>query len=106
MHAAKVAIDYIAQHLQGPVLVLIDNQATLKSLFSTKPHTAFSLSLNNCEAMADWPSSSSDNYAEFRWMLSHLGFELNELADKAAVTTPVGPPAFPHHTLASKLRCN
>ena len=39
MHAANTAIDYIAHNIQGLVLVFIDNQAMLKSLFSTKPHT-------------------------------------------------------------------
>ena len=39
-------------------------------------------------------------------MPSHLGFLLNELADKAAETAPIGPPAFPHHTLASRLWFN
>ena len=74
MHTANVTIDYIAQHVQGSVLVFIDNQATLKSLFSMKPHTAFELSLANCKTMASWISSSPDNMVEFRWMPSHLGF--------------------------------
>ena len=73
MHVANAAIEYIAQFV-GPVLVFIDNQATLKSLFSTKPHTAFALSLANCKAIAAWLSASPDNTAEFRWMPSHLGF--------------------------------
>ena len=37
---------------------------------------------------------------------SHLGFTLNELADKAAPTAPAGPFAFPRHTVASRLRLN
>ena len=44
MHAANQAIKYIASHLGGPVLFFIDNQFTLKSLFNTKPHSAFELS--------------------------------------------------------------
>ena len=44
VHAANRAIKYIASHLEGPVLFFIDNQSTLKSLFNTKPHSAFKLS--------------------------------------------------------------
>ena len=39
-------------------------------------------------------------------MPSHLGFALNELADKAAEVTPIGPPPFPRNTLASRIRFN
>ena len=106
MQAANATIHYMAQNVRGQVLVFIDNQATLKSLFSTKPHTAFALSLNNCKTMDAWLASSADNMAKFRWMPSHLGFPLNELADKATKFTPIGPPAFPHHTLASRLCMN
>ena len=87
MHAANVAIDYILDNIQGQVLMFIDNQATLKSLFSTKPHTAFQLALSNCKNMFKWLSLSPDNTIEFRWMPSHLGFPLNELADKAVKTS-------------------
>ena len=39
-------------------------------------------------------------------MPSHLGFQLNEDADKAAETAPIGPPDFPHHFIVSRLRMN
>ena len=106
MYAANAAIEYISEHLHGAVLMFIDNQATLHSLFSTKPHTAFSISLSNCKAMATWISDSPDNCIEFRWMPSHLGFPLNELADKAAEHMPAGPHAFPQHSMASRIRLN
>ena len=65
MHAANAAIAYIGEHVQGPVLMFIDNQATLKSLFSTLPHTAFMLSLSNCKIMTSWLMSSPHNEIEF-----------------------------------------
>ena len=49
---------------------------------------------------------SQENEVEFRWMLSHLGFAINELADKAADTSPIGPFPFPHPTIASRIRAN
>ena len=106
MQVANAAIDYIVDNTQGPVLMFIDNQATLRSLFSTKLHTAFQLALMNSKNMFKWVSLAPDNMIEFRWMPCHLGFALNELADKAAEQTPIGPPAFPHHSLASLLRKN
>ena len=39
-------------------------------------------------------------------MPSHLGFHINELADKAADTTPIGPFPAPHMTIASHIRDN
>ena len=44
MHAASQAIEFITSQLEGPTLFFIDNQATLKYLFNTKPHSAFNLS--------------------------------------------------------------
>ena len=106
MHAVNDAIHYIAQHLNGPIIVFIDNQATLKSLFTTKPHTAFAMSLDNCKTIGSWLADAPDNTIDFRWMPSHLGFALNELADKLAEVVPIGPPPFPHHMIASRLRLN
>ena len=86
MYAANVAIEYIAEHIHGSVLMFIDNQATLCSLFSTKPHTAFHISLSNCKAMARWLSASPDHRIEFHWMPSHLGFPLTRWYSSQAIT--------------------
>ena len=106
MQAVHAAIKFVAHNVAGSVLVFVDNQATLKSLFNTRPHSAFELARENCRLMGDWTNSSHDNNIEFRWMPSHLGFEINELADKAADVTPIGPPPFPSHTIASRIRHN
>ena len=106
MQAASSAIEYIMHNVDGSAMVFIDNQATLKSLFNTNPHLVFELSRANCKSLGDWLAVSPTNNIEFQWMPSHLGFEINELADKAAEMTPIGPPPFPRHTLASRIRHN
>ena len=106
MHAVNAAIEYIAENIHGSVIMFIDNQATLRSLFSTKPHMSFHISLANCKAMARWLAASPDHRIEFRWMPSHLGFPLNELADIAAEQSPEGPHALPQQLIASRIRHN
>ena len=106
MYAANAAIEYTSEYVHGLVLMFIDNQATLRSLFSMKPHTAFHTSLANCKAMAKWLSASQENCVEFRWLPSHLGFWLNELADTAVEHPPAGPPVLPCHSIVSRIRHN
>ena len=50
--------------------------------------------------------SSSNNDIEFHWMPSHLGFTINELADAAADTMPIGPFPAPNDTIVSRLCSN
>ena len=106
MKAANMAIEFISEHAKGKVLVFIDNQSTLKSLFNVKPHFLFELSRLNSIAIGGWISASPQNEVEFRWMPSHLGFDINELADKAADITPIGPFPALHMTIASCIQDN
>ena len=46
------------------------------------------------------------NSIEFRWMPSHLGFHINELADSLADLPIIGPVPFPAHNIASRIRHN
>lgn len=101
MQAVHMAIVHISQQVMGPVIIFIDNQATLKSLFNTKPHSAFELSLANCKILGDCITQSQINTAKFRWIPSHLGFPINKLADAAAEANLIGPFPFPQHTIAS-----
>ena len=103
MHAANLAIEYITHNVTSSVMFFINNQSTLKSLFSTKPHSAFELSCINCQHVGDWLGWSPNNSIDFWRMPSHLGFKINELADQAADTTIIGPPPFPVHTIASRI---
>ena len=103
MQAVHAAIEYILQQVQGLVIVFIDNQATLKSLFNTKPHSVFELSRDNCNYLGDWLAKSLLNTAEFWWIPSHLGFTINVLADKAANISLIGPFPFLRHTIASRI---
>ena len=106
MKAANMAIEYIAEHAAGKVLVFIDNLSTLKSLFNVKPHSLFELSRLNSISVGGWIAVSPENEVEFRWMPSHLGFNINELADKVADINPIGPFPLPHMTIASCIRDN
>ena len=102
MHAANQAIEYMAHHHTGRILFFIDNQSTLKSLFTTKPHSAFELSKSNCQIIADWIAQSPVNSVEFQWMPSHLGFHINKMADSLADVPVIGPVPFPAHNIASR----
>ena len=104
IQAVHAAIDYIAHNAIGKVIVFINNQATIKLLFNTKPHSLFELSQQNCQSMGTWRIASPYNVAEFRWVPSHLGFSINELADMDVV--PIGLYPFPQHTIASRIRFN
>ena len=106
MHAAHAAIDYITSNIAGAVIMFIDNQAALKSLFTTRPHSLFELSRMNCASVGRWLTASPNNTMEFCWMPSHLGFPINELADKLAGDRLIGPPPFLWHTLASRTHHN
>ena len=106
MQAAAIAIEYIVEHTQGDVLVFVDNQSTLKSLFNVMPHSLFELSRNNNSELGHWLAISPQNMIKFRWMPSHLGFHINELADKVAGSPPIGPFPAPHMTIASRVRDN
>ena len=44
MQAAHMAILHVKEHIGGKVVVFIDNQSTLKSLFNIKPHSLIELS--------------------------------------------------------------
>ena len=101
MKAANMAIEYIADHVHDKVIVFIDNQSTLKSLFNVAPHSLFELSRLNSIAIGRWVVASPSNTVEFRWMPSHLRFHINELADKAADITLIGPFPEPHMMIAS-----
>ena len=106
MHAANQAIEYIAHNLEGSIIFFIDNQSTLKLIFNTKSHLAFELSQNNCQYIGDWLGQSQNNSIEFRWMPSHLGFDINEHADLLADVPIIGPAPFPVHNIASRIRYN
>ena len=106
MSAAHNAIVYLAGHHTGHILFFINNQATIKSLFNTKPHSAFELSKDNCQIIGDWLSASPTNRIEIRWMPSHLGFGINEMADSLADQKVTGPAPFPAHNIASRIRHN
>ena len=101
-----MAITYILDNCVGKVIIFVDNQSTLKSIFNVKPHSLFKTSRDNCRHIKTWLSKSHENQVEFRWIPSHLGFPLNELADKKAEQTPIGPLPFPSPTIASFLRQN
>ena len=101
-----MAIEYIADHIQGSVLVFVANQSTLKSLFNVKPHSLFELSRCNSKELGRWTTESPQNKIEFRWMPSHLRFHINGLADKAAGIQPIGPFPNLHMTMASRIRDN
>ena len=103
MHAANQAIEYVARHLEGPTLFFIDNQSTLKLLFNTKPHLAFELARSNCQNIGKWLAKLPNNSIEFRWMPGHLGFDINEHADRLADVAVIGPPPFPAHNIASQI---
>ena len=106
MQAANYAMNYMAQHHTGRVLFFIDNQATVKSLFTTSPHSAFEIAKHNCQIIADWLGRLPNNSIEFRWMPSHLGFHINELADALADVPIIGPRLLPAHNIASRIRYN
>ena len=106
MHAANHAMEYMAQHHTGQVLFFIDNQSTLKSMFTTRPHSAFEIAKRNCQVIADWLRRSPDNAIEFQWMPSHIGFHINELADSLADEPIIGPRLPPVHNIASRIRLN
>ena len=106
MKTANMAIEFITQQAHGKVIVFIDNQSTLKSLFNVAPHSLFELSQLNSIAMGGWITVSPQNEVEFCWMPSHLGFHVNELADKAVDATPIGPFPAPYMTIASCIRNN
>ena len=104
--AASLAIEYLVGHHTGRILFFIDNQSTIKSLFNTKPHSAFELSKANCQALGAWLTASPLNHIEICWMPSHLGFQINEMADALADQKVVGPAPFPAHNIASRIRHN
>ena len=106
MHAAHQAIEYLALHHTGPILFFIDNQSMLKSLFNTKPHSAFDISKHNCQIITDWLCLSSANSIEFRCMPSHIGFNINELADALADVPIIGPKPWPALNIAARIRHN
>ena len=106
MQAAHMAIEYIKESVVGKVVIFIDNQSTLWLHFNVKPHLLFEIVHQNSIDLGNWLSLLPDNEVKFRWMLSHLGFSINELADKAADVTPIGPFPFPTPTIASRIRAN
>ena len=101
MKAAAMAIEYVAKHIDGKVLVFINNQSTLKLLFTVKPHSLFEISRHNSIELGKWIAASPTNEIEFRWMPSHLGFHINKLADQAANSLPIGPFPAPHMTISN-----
>ena len=103
MHAANHALEYITHNLDGLVLFFINNQSTLKLLFNMKPHSAFELSCTNSKFIGDWLGRSHANSIEFRWMPSHLGFDINERADQLTDIAIIGPPPVPAHNIASRI---
>ena len=106
MFAVNMAINYVGQNTKGSVIVFIDNQLTLKAMFKVTAHSAFELARDNSQIIQNWLSMDGNNQIKFRWVPSHLGFAINELADKAADVTPVGPFPQPKHNIASRLRHN
>ena len=84
MQAIHVAIEYLTQHVTGPANVFVDNQATLKSLFNTKLHSAFELALANCKLLGGWLMQSLLNLDGFRAILA---LPLTSL--------PIKPPTLP-----------
>ena len=101
MKAANMAIEFITEYTQDKILIFIDNQSTLRSLFNVTPHLLFELSRLNSIAVGRWLAASPCNEVEFCWMPSHLGFHINELADKVADALLTGPFPAPHMTIAS-----
>ena len=106
MQAVHMAIEYIHENCTGKVIIFIDNQSMLRSIFNVKPHSLFELSRQNSITIGNWIRSSSDNNIEFCWMPSHLGFTINELADSAADSTPIGPFPAPNPTITSRIHSN
>ena len=60
----------------------------------------------NSFSLKHWIADNAANDIEFRWVPSHLGFRVNELANAAADSPPHGPFPTPVHTSASWLRLN
>ena len=61
---------------------------------------------SSSQIIADWLGRSQDNFIEFRWMPSHIGFHINELADSLADVSIIGPVPFPAHNIVSHIRHN
>ena len=106
MLVAHSAIEYISTSIVGCVIVFIDNQATIKSILQVKSHSLFEISHQNSHNLQQWLESSNNNHIEFRWVPSHLGFHINELADAAAGNPPIGPLLAPLHSSSSRLHQN
>ena len=106
MQASHMAIAYTKEHILGKVIVFIDNQSTLKSLLNVKAHSLLKLSHLNSLEPNSWLLQSPDNEIEFRWIPSHLGLSINELADQMADVTPIGPFLYPRLSIVSRLHYN
>ena len=106
MLAVHSAIEYISASLAGCIIVFVDNQAMIKSILQVKSHSLFELSHQNSHNLQRWLESSNNNHIEFRWIPSHLGFCINELADAAVNNPPIGPSPALLLMLASRLHQN
>ena len=101
-----MVIEYVRENISGKVLVFVNNQSTLHMLLNVKLHLLYKLAHQNSCYLGDWLLFSPTNEIEFQWMPSHLGFVINELANKLADTMPVGLFPFPQMTIVSGLRHN
>ena len=102
LQALLDAVEYVAMSLQGQVVIISDNKATLGAACSNAPHSGFAISLSICKILNCWFWQSEANQLQFRWFPSHTGFAINELADAlAGQDVPcVPPPIIP--TTASR----
>ena len=86
------------------MIIVADNEATLKASCTTSPHLGFPTSLSICTLLAKWFTQSPYNQLQLRWFPGHSELELNELADSLAGQ------AFPcvhpltHDTITSRKR--
>ena len=84
LQAILDAVEYIALYLQGRVIIITDNEATIKAAVSNSLHSGFHASLHICKMLHKWFCHSPQNHLQLRWFPGHEGLELNELADSLA----------------------